>query len=242
MSAVHLGTSGWTYDHWKDRFYPSDVPKRRWFEYFAEHFKTVELNASFYRIPQKKAVHSWMERSPGNFVFAVKMSRLITHVHKLHNCGEQLDWFFDVFKPLRPKIGAYLIQTPPSLHKNKDLLAEFIDQLPETVRAVFEFRHPGWYADDIFKTIDSAGHAICIQDMRESASERIVFNNLAYIRWHGYHQQNGGNYPDDALENWADWIAGQRKRGVTVFGYFNNDIEGFAVNNCKRLIDMVNAR
>jgi uncharacterized protein YecE (DUF72 family) len=236
MGSIHLGASGWTYDHWKERFYPSDVPKKRWFEYYCEHFQTVELNASFYRIPRETAVRSWLNRSPAHFLFAIKMSRLITHSRKLRDCDRELAWFFDRFAPLEPKIGVYLIQVPPSLHLDHDLLSHFIKKLPSRIKAVFEFRHPSWYVEDVYRVIEDAGHGLCIHDMEGSASERRVLGDVAYIRWHGYQQQYGGDYPDDILQDWAKWIVEQESMGVTVFGYFNNDFEGFAIKNCQRLL------
>ncbi len=235
---AHLGTSGWTYDHWSGRFYPADVSRRRWFEYFSQHFDTVELNASFYRIPKESVVESWNSRAPDRFVFSIKMSRLVTHVKKLRNCDDELRWFFGVFTPLKKKIGMYLIQIPPSLKVNHDHLKQFCEKLPSDAPVTFEFRNKSWYVDQTYKILADFNHCFCIHDMSGSSTERIVTGPAAYLRFHGYHERYGGDYTDEILTDWAHWI-GNQTRKTQVFGYFNNDFEGFAVKNCLRLREMI---
>ncbi|MFW6244995.1 MAG: DUF72 domain-containing protein [Fibrobacterota bacterium] len=237
-AALMLGTSGWTYNHWKEVFYPADVPKKRWFEYFSRHFDTVEINASFYRIPTPKVTQGWADRSPDSFRFAVKMSRLITHVRKLRNCEHELEWFFSSFEPLREKIAIYLIQLPPSLKYDPGRLGEFLDLLPKGKFAL-EFRNTSWYRDEIYDLLSSRGVAFCVHDMPGLQTERIVTGSSVYLRFHGYFDLYGGDYPDSVLENWANWIRQRHSEGVDVFGYFNNDLEGFAVKNCLRLKEML---
>ncbi|MFW5774714.1 MAG: DUF72 domain-containing protein [Chitinivibrionales bacterium] len=235
---AHLGTSGWTYDHWSGRFYPADISRRTWFEYFSQHFDTVELNASFYRIPRESVVASWHSRAPEHFVFSVKMSRLVTHVKKLRNCDHELEWFFTVFKPLRTKIGMYLVQIPPSLKVNHELLQQFCEKLPPELPVTFEFRNKSWYVDETYAILHKYNHNFCIHDMSGSATPRIVTGPAVYLRFHGYNERYGGDYSDGILSEWAEWIEKQRHK-TPVYAYFNNDFEGFAVKNCLRLREMV---
>lgn len=235
-----LGTSGWTYEHWKGTFYPENVPKRKWLEYFVSQFDSVELNASFYRIPQKSTVESWNTRVPDDFLFSVKFSRLLTHVKKLRNCRDEINWFYDVFTPLFPKTGVFLLQLPPSLKKNLGLLGDFCEMIPDhSVPIAVEFRNTSWYSDDTYAFMQDRGLSFCVHDMGGKATERIQTGPLAYVRFHGYDSQYGGCYTDEALEDWAGWINDLSSRGIPVFAYFNNDLEGFAVQNCRSLREMV---
>ncbi len=232
-----LGTSGWSYEHWKEVFYPLDLPKKKWFEYFTNHFSTVEINASFYRIPTAKVTQGWYDRSPLNFRFSIKMSRLITHVKKLRNCTEEINWFFSSFEPLQSKIAVYLIQLPPSLNYDPGRLNEFLYLLPQYSYAL-EFRNSSWYRDDIYDLLSQRGVAFCIHDMQGLQTERVVTSEMLYLRFHGYSGLYGGDYPDSVLKDWAHFIKEQHARGNSILGYFNNDIGGFAVKNCKRLEEL----
>ena len=148
---VLLGTSGWSYDHWKERFYPQNLSRNKWFEYFTEQFDTVELNASFYRIPTVKITEGWKERSPDGFRFSVKVSRLITHVKKLKDCRKELEWFFSVFEPLKEKVCIYLLQLPPNLKVDIPRLEDFSKLLPSENNYAFEFRNPTWYSEEVYE-------------------------------------------------------------------------------------------
>lgn len=237
--SIHLGTSGWTYDHWKEVFYPDSVPKRQWFEYYCSQFQTVELNSSFYRIPTLKVVEGWNNRSPEDFRFAIKMSRLVTHERKLKNCEHELEWFLSVFEPLKKKIAVFLIQLPPTLKFDPDRIVHFSKLLPNDVPIVFEFRNTTWYCDETVSVLKNLGYSFCIHDMAGLATEKIVTSPVAYIRFHGFNSQYGGDYPDSNLLQWVKWIKAQAAKGVSVYGYFNNDIGGFAIKNCRRLREMV---
>jgi len=237
--SIYLGTSGWTYEHWKGVFYPDDVPKKLWFEYFGGRFDTVELNASFYRIPTVKATESWMKRSSDTFRFSVKMSRLITHVKKLGDCQREIDWFFSVFEPLFPKIAIFLVQLPPSLKFDLARLENFFGYLKSNTRYAFEFRNTSWYRDETYELLKKYGYSFCIHDMGGLATERIVSSESIYIRFHGFDSRYGGDYPDNILEEWAAWIRRQTEDGKKIFGYFNNDIGGFAAKNCLTLRSML---
>lgn len=240
-SALYIGTSGWTYDHWKGVFYPADIKKREWLTFYAERFDTVELNASFYRIPKIKAVEGWRDRTPEKFHFAVKVSRLISHIKRLKECDKEAEWFFSVFKPLEPKIGAYLVQLPPSLTYDPERIESFIERYPSDIPLVFEFRNNSWYNDETYTLFRKKNLAFCIHDMHGSATDRIVTSDCAYIRFHGYTARYGGDYPDEILADWAAWIRGMRREVKRMFCYFNNDFQGYAIKNCLRLLEMATA-
>jgi uncharacterized protein YecE (DUF72 family) len=236
---IHFGTSGWTYDHWKGIFYPDTLAKNRWFEYYCEHFSTVELNASFYRIPTHKTVESWKQRSPEHFDFSIKMSRFVSHVKKLKNCERELEWFFSVFEPLSMKIALYLVQIPPALRFDPERIVNFSKNVPRKVNIAFEFRNTSWYRNETVELLRELGFAFCIHDMAGIATDKIVTSPFIYIRFHGFDSPYGGDYPDSSLQSWADWIKDQAKHGKHIYCYFNNDIGGFAIKNCQRLNAMV---
>ncbi|NLW32804.1 MAG: DUF72 domain-containing protein [Fibrobacter sp.] len=237
---VFLGTCGFTYNHWKPVFYPLHLPKSKWFEYYAKWFNSVEINASFHRIPTIKTVQGWERRAPQDFCFAVKMSRLITHVRKLKNCEKEINWYFSVFEPLRKKIGAVLIQLPPTMKYNPDRLHTFFHFLPKIYHFAFEFRNREWYREETYQLLKDNDYSFCIHDMGELKTDRIITSDTVYVRFHGFDSLYGGNYRIEILENWAKWIRECVKSGKTVFAFFNNDIGGFAVKNCltlKKLVD-----
>lgn len=236
---IFLGTSGWTYDHWKGIVYPDSIARKQWFEYYCTLFPTVEINASFYRIPTRTVTESWARRSPEHFRFSVKVSRLITHVKKIKNCDREIEWFFSVFEPLEKKIALYLVQLPPNLNCDPGRLHDFIRLLPQNKKYAFEFRNTTWYNDEIVDLLRETECTFCIHDMGELKSARITTSGLTYVRFHGFDTQYGGDYSDQTLTEWAHWMQYQAARGISVYGYFNNDIGGFAVKNCRTLQQII---
>ena len=233
----HVGTSGWHYDHWRDRFYPRDLPKSEWLDFYASSLSTVELNNSFYRLPTERAFDGWRDSTPGGFVFAVKVSRFITHIKRLRNVEEPLETFFERAKLLGDKLGPLLYQFPPNLHRSDWLLEAFIALLPVDMRHVFEFRDESWFFPEVFDMLRHHNICFCIYDMPEFTTPLEVTADFAYIRFHGSGSMYGGCYSDDELDEWAQSIAGLAKEGGldTVYAYFNNDAEGFAVRNARTL-------
>jgi uncharacterized protein YecE (DUF72 family) len=180
-----IGTSGWTYKHWKGNFYPENLPQRRWLEYYTEHFKTVEINASFYHIPKASTARGWAERTPADFRFSVKVSRLITHVHKFKNCDDTVEWFFRELEPLKEKVSAFLFQLPPSFSPEPGVLESFIATLPHGNQYVFELRNPSCYSGPIPELLRSCEIAFCIHDLSGLKTPPITTSSLVYIRFHG---------------------------------------------------------
>lgn len=236
---IRIGTSGWYYDHWKERFYPAELPRSKWFEYYARHFDTVEINNTFYHLPKEQTLQRWHELAPENFLFAVKANRYITHIKKLNDASEPLERFFERVNLLKDKLGPILYQLPPSLHKNLDLLAGFIKLLPKDKLAVFEFRHESWYADETFDLLGKSGVGFCIHDMPGNESPRIVTGEIIYLRFHGTTDRYAGSYPKSQLQDWANWLKTQARKARAIYVYFNNDSQAHAIKNAQQLKDLV---
>lgn len=232
---IRIGTSGWHYDHWIGRFYPKDLPKEQWLEYYARHFGTVEINNTFYHLPRAQTMVSWHDRVPAGFVYAVKASRYITHVKKLNDPEESIGRFYELADLLRGRLGPILYQLPPSLHKDLERLGAFIKVLPKRNDAVFEFRHKSWYERDTFDLLSRHGIALCIHDMGEAAPPRLVTGETVYVRFHGTSARYAGNYPESTLRDWADWMKDQAASVRAIYAYFNNDVAGHAINNAQTL-------
>ena len=232
---IRVGTSGWYYDHWLGRFYPDDLPKNKWFEHYARHFDTVEINNTFYHLPKPQTLSRWHKLAPKGFVYAVKANRYITHIKKLKDTSDALERFFDAVTLLKGRLGPILYQLPPSLHIDLDLLTSFIKLLPKKRPAVFEFRHKSWYVEETFDLLGASDAALCIHDMPGNESPRRVTADTIYVRFHGTQGRYSGNYTDKMLAEWANWLKEQSKSARTVYAYFNNDAHAHAVNNATQL-------
>jgi uncharacterized protein YecE (DUF72 family) len=232
---IRVGTSGWYYDHWKELFYPAALAKSKWFEHYAGHFDTVEINNTFYHLPKEQSVQRWHDLAPKGFLYAVKANRYITHIKKLKDSVEPLQRFFERVNLLKRTLGPILYQLPPSVHKDLSLLEAFVKLLPKSKTAVFEFRHKSWYSDDIFSLLRKLGVGFCIHDMPGKESPRIVTADIIYIRFHGTTGRYAGSYPKSQLQDWAKWLREQAKTARGIYAYFNNDIGGHAIKNAKQL-------
>jgi uncharacterized protein YecE (DUF72 family) len=232
---IRIGTSGWYYDHWKQRFYPADLPKSKWFEYYAQYFDTVEINNTFYHLPKEQTLQRWHNIAPKNFLYAVKAHRYITHIKRLKDSAEPLERFFERVGLLKSRLGPILYQLSPNLQKNFDLLEAFIKLLPRRKTAVFEFRHKSWYSEDTYNLLDKSGAGFCIHDMPGKESPRIVTGEVIYIRFHGTTDRYSGSYPKSQLQNWANWLKNHSKKVRAIYIYFNNDAQGHAIKNAKQL-------
>jgi uncharacterized protein YecE (DUF72 family) len=232
---IRIGTSGWYYDHWKERFYPAGLAKNKWLEHYAQHFDTVEINNTFYHLPRQQTVQRWHKLAPKHFLYAVKANRYITHIKKLKDASEPLQRFFDRISLLNDNLGPILYQLPPRLHKDLDLLKSFIELLPRQRTAVFEFRHNSWYTDDTFELLDKLNAAFCIHDMPGEQSPRQVTADIVYFRCHGTAGKYSGGYRDATLQKRADWLKSQSENVRGIYVYFNNDVQGHAIKNAKTL-------
>ena len=242
MSArVRIGTSGWEYRDWKGRFYPADLPKGRWLEFYAERFDCVELNASFYRLPAEAVFAGWRRRVPDGFSFAVKASRYLTHVRRLREPAEPLDRLWSRARNLENRLGPVLYQLPPQWRPNGERLASFLAALPDGDQ-VLEFRDRRWYRGDILAMVDEAGVAVCLHDMPGSSPPAQRTGRLVYVRFHGAGAKYAGRYSSQRLSAWADRMAEWASHGWPVWAFFNNDIGGQAVIDAERLRTMVERR
>jgi len=216
-------------------FYPDRLPKNKWFQYYAEHFNTVEINNTFYQLPKPQSLERWHHLAPKNFIYSVKANRYITHIKRLKDTSEPLKLFFEIVYLLKEHLGPILYQLPPSLHKNLDRLAAFIKFIPKKSLAAFEFGHESWFSDDTFDLLDQAGLGFCIHDMPAVPSPRVITGNLIYIRFHGPTARYAGSYSKAQLKNWAHWLKQHSKKTPNIYVYFNNDYNAYAVKNAKTL-------
>lgn len=235
-SKLHIGTSGWTYKHWRETFYPKGFTARRWLEYYAERFNTVEINATFYGLPAETTFDTWRQRVPEGFIYAVKASRLITHNKKLNEAEVALDLFLSRARRLGLRLGPILYQLPPGWHLDLQRLREFISLLPRDLTHVFEFREQSWFQDSVRRLLEETGMAFCIHDMHDVDCPIWVTSNIVYLRFHGpTSAKYSGSYSTEQLQVWADHIKKFLSDGHEVFAYFNNDIDGYAVRNAEEL-------
>jgi uncharacterized protein YecE (DUF72 family) len=252
-AAVRIGCSGWQYKHWRGDFYPAELPQSRWFEFYATRFDTVEINNSFYRLPEAETFARWRERAPRQFVYAVKASRFLTHMKKLKDPEDPLDRFFSHARELDATLGPVLYQLPPRWPLNLERLERFLTAIQAETRRLrrfglrarlrhaIEFREPSWYDERVFALLRAHRVALCLHDMRESASPKLVIGPFVYVRFHGWTKYSG-RYDDRTLDEWASWLAVRISAGMDVYAYFNNDVGGHAPRDAVRLRERLAAR
>ena len=233
-STLRVGCSGWQYQHWRGDFYPPELPVTRWFEHYASRFDTVEINNTFYRLPEARTFASWARRAPPGFRFAVKASRFLTHMKKLKDPEEPLQRFFMTAVHLRRTLGPVLYQLPPNWPLNLERLETFLTALPPRRRHVIEFRDPSWYTAEVYARLEKHRVALCLHDMAGSASGKLAVGPIVYVRFHGP-QKYGGRYADETLADWADWLVERRREERAIYAYFNNDTGGHAPRDAVRL-------
>ncbi len=239
MEQIRIGCSGWNYRHWRERFYPKGLPQRRWFAFYAEHFDTVEINNSFYRLPPPTTFDKWRMQAPSGFCYAIKANRYITQAKKLLDPEEPLNRMMKAVRHLKSRLGPILFQLPPNLGLNLERLEQFLEALPEDATSVFEFRNRSWYVPETCDLLDRFRASFCVHDMTGLETERIAVGPIAYVRFHGGEGKYWGRYSDEALLGWADWMIEQAKKGRPVWAYFNNDIDAHAIHDAQTLKSMV---
>jgi uncharacterized protein YecE (DUF72 family) len=235
VGEVWIGTSGWHYKHWVGNFYPPRLPGSGMLAHYIQHFDTVELNNTFYKLPAKTSLLTWRESTPPHFHFAVKGSRFLTHMKKLNNAQDGLNRFLDAVDALGPKLGPILFQLPPNWELDLDRLAAFLALLPGYRRCVFEFRNPTWNTAQTYDLLAKHNAGYCIFDLNGYLSPFQVTADFSYIRLHGPGGKYQGSYTEAALEKWAVQIDEWSKRLAAVYVYFDNDDSGYAPRNALRL-------
>ena len=239
---VRLGCSGWNYASWKGEFYEGR-PARLWLEHYAQHFDTVEVNNTFYRLPNTTAVANWERTAPPGFAFAIKVSRYLTHIKRLTELGPGLQRFYDRLEPLlrSPKLGPLLWQLPPNFQRDDERLrAALAVMARDGRRHCVEFRHPTWFVPETYAALREHGVALVIGDRPEvKVFQREVFTaDWTFVRFHYGSRGRRGNYSEGELQAWASKFRQWREQ-VDVFAYFNNDWEVFAVRNALRMKELL---
>jgi uncharacterized protein YecE (DUF72 family) len=236
---IRVGCSGWQYASWRGPLYPPGLPQRRWLERYAEVFDTVEVNSTFYRLARPDAVAGWLEQTPPGFLFAVKGSRFLTHMKRLTDRERGLGRFHASLGPLvgSPRLGPVLWQLPPAFRRDDERLEAWLEALRAfpTAMHVLEFRHPSWFDPVVYGILHAHGAALGIgDDPRREPVPHVLTADWSFVRFHHGHRGRRGNYSETELREWAARLR-DLATGGDVYAYFNNDWEGFAVANGRRM-------
>lgn len=255
---IFVGTSGWTYYHWKGVFYPPHLSSSDYLKFYSQHFNTVEINYSFYHLPKASTFQNWYQQTPKGFVFSVKVPRTITHIRRLQNVEETLFQFLENAQVLKEKLGPVLFQFPPSFKVDKDNLKKFKTFLkllsshllsttrysPSTdrypLKFAFEFRHPSWIDEGIFNLLKKYNFAWVVSDSSRYPKKEAVTANFIYIRMHGPKSLFSSKYSSKEIKELAQKIKNWSKTTEEIYVYFNNDFYGYALENAKTLINLLN--
>jgi uncharacterized protein YecE (DUF72 family) len=232
LTNIHIGTSGYSYKHWRGEFYPPGLRPGNYLPFYARHFRALELNASFYRLPDEKTVLGWMAQVPPDFIFCPKMSRYLTHMKKLRDPEEPLARFFGVFAQMQEQMGPILFQLPDRYHFKPEVAGHFYETFRKNyaqLSAVIEVRHPSWLSDESMKMMEEFAFGLVINNsgVHFPYSERITSNDV-YIRFHGPGQLYASSYSEEDLAEYAQKMRHWASQGNRVWAFFNNDIHGYA--------------
>jgi uncharacterized protein YecE (DUF72 family) len=239
QGSLHVGTSGWNYKHWRGPFYPDDLSSKRWLEYYVDRLSSVEINNSFYNLPETKTLKAWNATTPKSFLFTAKVSRYLTHMKKLKDPAEPLRRFLDRMQALESKLGPILFQLPPRWKCNPDRLAGVLERLPNDRPAAFEFRDESWWCDAVYALLRQHNAALCIFDLAGTTSPKEITADFTYLRLHGPGDKYQGQYGKRGLSGWAGAISNWRTSGVDCYCYFDNDDSGYAAMDALALQEML---
>ncbi|HWE62000.1 MAG TPA: DUF72 domain-containing protein [Chloroflexota bacterium] len=239
MAALWIGTSGWVYRHWMGIFYPQHLPAQQQLPFYAERFATVEVNFSFYRLPERSVFETWRAQTPDRFLFAVKGSRYLTHMKKLKEPEEPLARLLDRASGLGDKLGPILFQFPARWPANVERLAAFLQALRPYApqRFAFEFRHASWLCAEVYGLLEQAGAALCLPVSPSLPLDVRLTAPWTYVRMHG--GRHGIGFDDEELQVWAARLRSFQDRGADAYVYFNNDPDGHALRDAARLRDLL---
>jgi uncharacterized protein YecE (DUF72 family) len=234
-----IGCSGFHYNHWKNVFYPGDLPKSKWFDYYKERFNTLELNVTFYRFPRLNVLETWYKKSPKKFSFSVKVPRAITHYKQFHETERMLsDCYGTIREGLQDKLGAVLFQLPGRSAYTEERLQRIVDSLDPGFNNVLEFRHPSWWNEGVYRTLGKHKISFCGMSHPALPDEVILNSPIVYYRFHGTPELYKSPYDTAFLEKVSREISGNKK-AKQAFLYFNNDIDGSAIKNARELHQIV---
>lgn len=232
-----IGTSGWSYSHWKGIFYPPHIIESKWLDFYSDHFDTVEVNATFYRLPNPKTFDNWYQKTPDNFIWAVKGSKFITHTKRLKESKEPLIRLYSAVERLKEKLGVILFQLPPNLSFDRELFLPFCENLDHTQQHALEIRHQSWIDTHVFEILKEHNIAFCLSDTAgRYPYHEVITADFLYVRLHGSKKLYASEYSEDELQGWAKKI---RNWNMPAHIYFDNDAKGFAIKNAKRLKEIL---
>lgn len=238
---IRIGTSGWQYRHWRKSFYPEKLRRAEWLAHYATNFNTVEVNASFYRLPESDDIRRWCESTPEEFRFAVKAPRTISHFKKLKNCESQLETLITRLEVFGARLGPVLFQLPPRWRCNTRRLADFLSMLPRDGRFAFEFRDSSWHCEEVYAMLGERRAAFCIFDLDGETSPLETPGDFVYLRLHGPRSAYTGNYRAQALRTWSGRALGWQRKNKDVYVYFDNDARAYSAKNARRMLGMMQA-
>jgi len=215
-----IGTSGFQYTEWKGYFYPEKLPAAKMLPFYAERFQTTEINYTFRRIPSGKTIESWSELTPEQFAFSLKAPQRVTHFAKLQNCAETLNYFFGVIQGLEDKLGPILFQLPPSFKKDAQVLNAFLEELPDGIRAAFEFRHDSWFDDETFESLRAHNASLCIAESDKLSTPIVATADFGYLRL------RREDYSTADIVRWAEMLRSNGSKWSDAFVYFKHEERG----------------
>jgi uncharacterized protein YecE (DUF72 family) len=231
--ALWIGTSGYAYPEWRGSFYPEKMQTAKMLPYYAERLPTVEINNTFYRMPNAKILEGWSAQVPERFKLTLKAPQRITHQKRLRDCADEVKYFLEVASTLGPKLGAILFQTPPYLRMNLEVLDGFLAMLPDGLCAAFEFRHKSWMEADVFERLRARGLALCVADSENFSTPVEITAGYAYFRL-----RDEGYQPQD-IERWAQTIREKTAGSSEVYVYFKHEEAGIGTEFAKQLISLL---
>lgn len=235
---TYIGCSGYHYDDWKKKFYPEDLKKNEWLEYYAKHFNTVEINNTFYKMPEQKDLKKWKDNTPDDFRFTLKANRFFTHQKKLKIDDvfkQRLNSFMELANGMEEKLGCILWQLPGNLHKNVEKLEELFELTGKNNLHVFEFRHESWFSDEVFDVLSENNGTYCMLSAPDDLPETVkATSKTAYLRLHGKDDWYNYDYSEKELKKWKSHLD-ELKNIDELFVYFNNDQHANAPQNAKTL-------
>jgi uncharacterized protein YecE (DUF72 family) len=235
---THLGCSGWFYWHWRETFYPPGVPTHKWFAHYAKRFKTVELNAPFYRWPTRSTVRSWIRQAPKRgFVYSIKVNGLITHEKRFKGTKRLVRKFYDTVAELGPKLGCLLFQMPPSFRYSKPRLMNILRQLDPRFKNVLEFRHKSWWNADVYRALRRRNVIFCSMSGPRLPDKLVKTTDDIYIRFHGLKKWYRHDYSATELLRWAQTVTASGARDAWI--YFNNDRNLYSIKNARILLRLI---
>ncbi|MFQ5665285.1 MAG: DUF72 domain-containing protein [Candidatus Binatia bacterium] len=233
MTSFWIGSSGYNYKEWRGTFYPADLPEQQMLKYYAQRLSSVEINYTFYRMPNVRMLQGWAKETPQEFSFTLKAPRRITHDLRLRDAGDALTYFCETAKALQRKLGALLFQLPPFLKKDVARLEDFLHQMPAGFRPVFEFRNPTWFGDDTYECLRRFDAALCIAEHEDRS---VPFEQTAKF---GYFRLRKLDYSDADLARWAQRIEDGAAGWADVFVYFKHEEAGKAPRCAARLASLL---